>query len=609
MAGTLIPIRLSHVVSQSGIGAIVRGPHALVIVHDTRQWTDRLDKTAGNEIPYVERVRAALGISQTLRTPPVASELAHSQIEGICLPASRFPSWMRCPRCGALYRRPWLDPSASNPPRCVDKNCNTHPQLEQLSWVLAHPNGYVDDVPWHYLAHFGARNPHQKGCKVEVQLRLIDRGYEDRTLRCIACSAENRFRGDERLGFGQGRMQPWTKDDKVPGGASNDNAQAQVLAINDTRVYAPLTDTALVIPPESRVRKGTVVDLLYRSSGKRAEIDAASTPLAKKSVLRTLATAFRCTVEDIKVALADIKAGYPMYGDNPTPGQLLESEYDAFLERLPDQKDDEDLVTQHLAKDWQNLKAGNGMTPSVSQCIDGVSNLVRIDRLKVIRVFKGFSRLGGGDDGAIVPPDVVGQSDWLPAIELYGEGIFITLNEHRLHAWEQTGGTLARLQALMPRFRQSERDRPNALTARFMLLHTLSHLLARQIESESGYPAASLTERIYCSIAPKPMAGILIHVAVPDIAGSLGGLAELAEPKRFLGALVRALEHAQWCSLDPVCRESQGQGPGLLNRAACHACTLVPEPACDYGNTLLDRCFVKGDAETGLPAFFEMDVS
>jgi len=162
-----------------------------------------------------------------------------------------------------------------------------------------------------------------------------------------------------------------------------------------------------------------------------------------------------------------------------------------------------------------------------------------------------------------------------------------------------------RLRQLLPRFIQSGLDAPNPLTARFLLLHTLSHLLMRQIEAEGGYPAASLTEVIYCAEAPKPMAGILIHVAVPDIAGSLGGLAEIAEPRRFLGILVRALEHARWCSLDPVCSEHEGQGPGLLNRAACHACALVPEPACEYGNTLLDRVFVKG-MDGGVPAFFRM---
>ena len=91
------------------------------------------------------------------------------------------------------------------------------------------------------------------------------------------------------------------------------------------------------------------------------------------------------------------------------------------------------------------------------------------------------------------------------------------------------------------------------------------------------------------------MAGMLIYVAVPDVVGSLGGLAELADPHRFLPLFTGVFQRAQWCSLDPVCSEHEGQGPQLLNRAACHACVLIPEPSCAYGNTLLDRTFIKGD--------------
>ena len=100
------------------------------------------------------------------------------------------------------------------------------------------------------------------------------------------------------------------------------------------------------------------------------------------------------------------------------------------------------------------------------------------------------------------------------------------------------------------------------------------------------------------------MAGILIYVAVPDEEGSLGGLMELAKPERFLRLLTRAFEAAAWCSLDPVCVEQEGHGPDLLNRAACHACALVPETSCAHGNVLLDRVFVKG-AAPGMPAFLD----
>jgi len=604
MPNELIPIRLSHLLGHSGVGAIVRGANGLVVVQDTRQWTDRQGISAGKLIPYVERVRAALGIEEQLREPPVAKDLANGQVDGACVPATRFPSWMHCTACGVMYRWPWRNDQSDHTPHCNHQDCKRHPKLEQVTWVLAHPEGYLADVPWHFLAHQGARDPTQRNCKVQDQLRLIERGYEERILRCGACRAETRFRGDERVRFGRGRMQPWTKDDMVPpgeGAEDGDQDAAQVLTINDTRVYGPAAETVLVIPPESRVRKGTVVDRLYRNSGDRSRIDGARTPLARKGIIRTLATEYRCTSEDIETALDDLDRGYPLYGENLTPGQLRESEFKAFLEVLPDQREDEDLVTRNRSDEWRELGMAVDLNTDEQKIVHGVRHLVRVDRLKAVKVFKGFTRLGGKE---IVPPDIVGKSDWLPAIELYGEGIFLGLDEDRLKVWEQTPMLVSRLNRLLPRFAQSGRDAPNPLTTRFMLLHTLSHLLMRQIESEGGYPAASLIERIYCANAPEPMAGILIHVAVPDIAGSLGGLAELSEPRRFLGILIRALEHSRWCSLDPVCSEHEGQGPGLLNRAACHACALVPEPACEYGNTLLDRGFVKDDAVNGLPSFF-----
>ena len=68
-------------------------------------------------------------------------------------------------------------------------------------------------------------------------------------------------------------------------------------------------------------------------------------------------------------------------------------------------------------------------------------------------------------------------------------------------------------------------------TARFVLLHTVSHLLMRQVALECGYSAASIRERLYCRQAGDtegpPMAGILLYTAAPDSEGTLGGLVAL----------------------------------------------------------------------------------
>lgn len=139
------------------------------------------------------------------------------------------------------------------------------------------------------------------------------------------------------------------------------------------------------------------------------------------------------------------------------------------------------------------------------------------------------------------------------------------------------------------------------LSPRFLLLHTLAHLLIRQLSFDSGYTTASLRERVY----GRPgygQHGLLIYTAAGDAEGTLGGLVRQGEAPHFAETLVRMLEAAAWCSADPLCAEHTGQGFGNLNRAACHACSLLPETSCQTGNTLLDRALVVGSA--GVPGYF-----
>ena len=210
------------------------------------------------------------------------------------------------------------------------------------------------------------------------------------------------------------------------------------------------------------------------------------------------------------------------------------------------------------------------------------------------------------DNENLVPPDIVGESNWLPAIELFGEGVFFTLDEKILKQWEKIDSVKKRTDEIAKRYENSDLNlqKDIVISPRFLLLHTLSHLLIRELETTAGYPAASLKERIYCSQDSK-MAGVLIYTVVADIVGSLGGIIESGEPKKFLELMSNVFKHAQWCSLDPVCTEHQGQGPSWLNRAACHACALIPEPSCEFGNVFLDRVFIKGNESLGIPAFLD----
>ncbi len=608
MTENYLPVRLSHLLRHCSVGAIVRGPEYLMTVKDIREWNSRDGVPAGQIIPYVDQVRAALGIDQELREPPTAKELDSGQVDGVCVPGVRFPTWMRCPSCGLLYSKPWKGLATGEKPRCQNnhkggdgkKQCKKNPELEQVSWVLAHADGHLADVPWHFLAHTDAKDREQEQCRPdweEPYLRLIDEPASPRRVGCNRCKSRNEFPDSLMFPFKFNWRQPWIPE--APELAYAKDELAVVLEINDARAHSPETSSALVIPPESLIRKGSVVDRLYSSSQKRQQIERARTDLARKSALNILAGEFRCFVSDIEDALQKLEAGYPLYGESITQGILLEKEYEALIKVIPDVADDEDFVTEHHTSSWKRMK----LDERSLKIINSVDHLIAVNRLKEILVFRGFRRL----NGELVPPDIIGVSDWLPALELFGEGIFFTLDEKILKKWENDDALRDRAEALNRRYVATDLNFDTEVnpSPRFQLLHTLAHLLIRQLETEAGYPAASLNERIYCTSGEMPMSGILIYVAVPDVVGSLGGLAELAEPERFLPLLSGVFDCSEWCSLDPVCSEHEGQGPHLLNRAACHACVLIPEPSCAFGNVLLDRTFIKGDDETGIPVFLD----
>ncbi|MFQ5261027.1 hypothetical protein C4S93_09750, partial [Clostridioides difficile] len=66
-----------------------------------------------------------------------------------------------------------------------------------------------------------------------------------------------------------------------------------------------------------------------------------------------------------------------------------------------------------------------------------------------------------------------------------------------------------------------------------------------------------------------------------------------------------ALNRALWCSNDPICIDSTGQGRNSLNLGACHACTLLPETSCEEYNLLLDRSMLIGDMDNRDIGFFK----
>jgi hypothetical protein len=139
-------------------------------------------------------------------------------------------------------------------------------------------------------------------------------------------------------------------------------------------------------------------------------------------------------------------------------------------------------------------------------------------------------------------------------------------------------------------------NQTKTISPRFVLIHTLSHLLIKELEFLCGYSAASLQERLYVS---KDMSGLLIYT-VAGAEGSFGGLVSICKSEK-IGILIRAaLDRAKDCASDPICyhTDKQGQGTAGLNLAACYSCALLPETSCEEMNSYLDRAVVM-DPEFG----------
>ncbi|MFK5927192.1 MAG: DUF1998 domain-containing protein [Desulfuromusa sp.] len=600
------PVRFSHLTSYAGVGAIVRDANdMLMAVVDTRYWVDKDGEISAKCIPNVTRIINALEIEKDLRMPPTAKVLENGRLDGSYLPAVLFPTYAVCKKCGLLHNNPWKISGIYSAETIECEQCKG--ELEQVTWCAVSCKGDLSDVPWHYLCHQSG----DKDCKVDYSknyLRLTTDKNGHKIIQCQRCKYSNRYdnrKGENDIGVID-RQQPWIYE------KPNIEEGVEILEINNPGVYLPERVNALVIPPESRIGKGTIVDQLSNNSKLCRELQSIKLPLRKKAKIKEVAKEYKCSVKEVQVALTQIS---PSQTGDRCPrgkiddfaiGDLLEDEYNAFLTPIDDINDDEDFVTVHKTEQWRDLK--NKHKGDLLSTIRLVDQLIIAKRLREIQIFKGFSRIPPEDpkNKVVVPPDIVGTSTWLPAIELFGEGLFFTLNESILQEWERISSVKARANEIDKRHKNSEvtLSQDDTITPRFLLLHTLSHLLIRELETTAGYPATSLKERIYCSMSAK-MSGILIYTAVPDIVGSLGGIIESAEPDAFITLLDGVFKHSQWCSLDPVCTEHEGQGPGWLNRAACHACALVPEPSCNYNNIFLDRIFIKGSEESGIPNLLE----
>ncbi|PNG22240.1 DUF1998 domain-containing protein, partial [Streptomyces cahuitamycinicus] len=531
------------------------------------------------------------------------------------VPYVRFPGWLFCGSCRAMVRFLHEQEKPGEPPVCT--SCSAAPRLTPMRFVRICADGHLDDVDWWYWAHSKLAPELRATCAESkhawkarrLSFRVADRasGLEALSVRCGATGEGGTSCGAERdlldiLGPQGGHCpgrNPWQR----PNGKASCGQQVHIVQRTAGNVYYPVVFSALDIPrTDEPPRAETDLAEAVRGHGYWTNfLDALGTSRADsfRGYIKEDTDAPDSLIDQLVAEATGAPAAQPADRPEPAKLDLSRDEWYAFdAVELPE-------PTAEFAVRRGGLGLA-GETEEPWATLDAhIGGVVLADRLREVRALTGFRR--HSPHGALVRADTSGRLRWLPATEVYGEGIVLTLDEQRLTAWENDPRVQAHVHGVRTDLDASFRDEQLAetvgsdLSPRFLLLHTLAHLLIRQLSFDSGYTTASLRERVY-GRPEYGQRGLLIYTAAGDAEGTLGGLVRQGEAPHFAETLVRMLEAAAWCSADPLCAEHTGQGFGNLNRAACHACTLLPETSCQTGNTLLDRALVVGSAR--VPGYF-----
>lgn len=537
-------------------------------------------------------------------------------------PFVRFPEWHFCPRCRAMQRVPWNTPSRDSRMHCANprfrrqakqdtRPCSElpsrrRPRLVPVRFIMACRDGHISDFPWVLWAHSGVG-----GCGEDRgTLFLVSTGgagLDGLRVECARCGEGRTMRGAfnpdqfaEIAGVTCPGDRPWL------GPEAREDCQArqvQVVQRGASNVYFPQIVSSILIPPHSETLH-RILDNPAVWSDIRDAIDAFRVngePRIEPAMFRARAARYGIDLDTFTAAVRE-KYLHPdrWAGEvDESENAYRHSERQAFLgpRPAPNERDEFDLCNidiSHYGEPVGNL----------------FSHIILLPRLRETRALIGFTR--------IVPPESaqerlaslsLGRLNWVPAVSVSGEGIYFELNAERLAKWERAHATISdRVRIVNERARTVATERGTAFTPyarRLLLAHTLSHLIIRQLSFDCGYDSSSLKERLYVSDdAGQEMCGVLIYTASGDSEGSLGGLVRQGEPGRFEATVAAAVQNAEFCASDPLCLESTGQGYYGMNLAACHACALLPETACELGNRLLDRAQIVGSCDYPEGGFF-----
>ena len=585
-------VRPSQLLHTYGVGALIDLPNFSVIVAGLQAW--------GQPQQFIEEPRLLAAVQAELG--PQVGQLAampwkedtgnpNDDWTRVGVPVLPFPRWFRCTACnllstidGGLFK---LKPGSVyrvDQTMYIHEGCQGNyksPMAVPARFVTACTNGHLDEFPWVDFAHGYMPCPQGGG-----NLRLTEPGSGTRStdvvVTCLACNKANAV----STAFDRSAKDGPRCRGRHPHLRSFDTSCdqiAQPLLLGASNTWFGIVRSTIAIP----VRSGSRID---------REVDALWHDIADPKIKDEVSLGYAL---DFKPSLFSLKA-FP-----------LNELWSAIERRRTSQEDNTDVKSLLDLKipEWDCFIDPAGAPDTADFTIhdvgvpetflESVAQVIEVTRLRVAAALTGFARIeppefGIGDEISDEKRVALTTETpfWVPASEVRGEGIFLRLPEDRVRSWEAIANISERVKKL--KLAMVRRYGPTSWSgSRYVLLHSLAHLLINELALECGYGAASLRERIYASDGldgKNPMAGILIYTAAADSEGTLGGLVAMAAPTTLGRVIDCALHRAELCSSDPLCAEHlPTPEDATLHGAACHSCLFLPETSCEANNRMLDR--------------------
>lgn len=546
--------------------------------------------------PRLEPLGVKLAARGYFRSPPDGDAQDPSYWRAI--KATVFPRWMVCqnPECRRLIRNDQLDYKGK---RYVHPGCGKGAICVPVRFVAACKAGHLDEFPWRRFVHGAAgRDAREDGAQCTSTALYLDEGktgdFSGVRVRC-GCGV-SRALVDAKI---DAKMMPRCSGRRPWLGRLGDETcehHLELLVRTASNTYFSVTESALSIPdPESE---------LYDAVRRLWEFIGSATAQTL-AVFRTIPK-----VQDglggwsdaaVLETIAQIKAGR-----KPMREEIRRAEYNRFTSEPVLSAGD--LPAPERESHWARRLPAAAFTAPLPK---GVGAVVLAYKLREVRVQLGFTRFSplprnlrgetGSAEGDVRMALLGLGTDWLPAVEVRGEGIFVCLDEAAVGEWEARPAVREWRDELKAGFDAWLASHPGATAefpgVRFFMLHSLAHLLITQLSLECGYAASSIRERIYCSEAglgeDRPMAAILLSTGTPGTEGTLGGLVD--QGPRLGHHLEQALRRGALCSNDPVCaahNPATDRSEAYLDGASCYACLFIAESSCEWFNRHLDRSLV-----------------